>query len=77
MSDWNQVAECCRQARVNGDAVIARALARGVSPEVIVEAFHRAHELTRQYEEVGELPPFELFERRQLPHLLEIGRAHV
>jgi len=62
VSDWNQVAECCRQARVNGDAVIARALARGVSPEVIVEAFHRAHELTRQYEEVGELPPFELFE---------------
>jgi len=62
VSDWNQVAECCRQARVNGDAVIARAIARGASPEVTVEAFHRAHELTRQYEEAGELPPFELFE---------------
>lgn len=54
--------QCCRDARVPGDAVIARALARGVSPELVVEAFHRAHELTRQYEEAGELPPFELFE---------------
>lgn len=62
MSDWNQVARCCRQARVNGDAVIARAIARGVSPELIVEAFHRADELTRQYEEVREVPPFELLE---------------
>lgn len=62
MSDWSNVSRCCREAKVNGDAVIARAIARGISPELIVEAFHRAHELTYQYEEVGELPPFELFE---------------
>jgi hypothetical protein len=62
MSDWSQVAKYSREARVNGDAVIARAIARGVSPELVIEAFRRAHSLTREYEEVGELPPFELFE---------------
>jgi len=62
MSGWEEVLAHAVASGVDGEGLIARAQARGVSAELVIEAFRRADQLGQEFDRRGLLPPFEAFE---------------